>query len=494
MDLLDNAPCGFVSFTDDGLIHRLNTTLLRMLGRDRAEVVGQHLQVLLAPGSRIFYQTHIFPLLKMQGEVEEIFVSIRSASGEEVPMLLNATRVEREGLWFNDCVLVRMRQRAMFEDELLKARSAAQKANQAKDDFLAALSHELRNPLNPVLMLSTVMEMDITLPEEVREQAGIIRRNAELEARLIDDLLDVTRIVHGKMKMVKAAVDLHSLLNQTEDIVRSDHQSKRVPVCFVKEARSHHIMADGARIQQVLWNLVKNAIKFTPAGKEVRVTTRNEGNDAVVIEVRDSGIGIDPDVLPRIFDTFEQGKISTQQFGGLGLGLAISKSIVEMHGGTISATSDGTNRGSTFTVKLGTCPAPTDDSSSRSPRASGVGNLRLLLVEDHDSTRQVLARILRRSGHKVDAAATAGEALYLAETAGPFDTVISDLGLPDASGFDLMRELKQRYHLPGIALSGYGMDEDVRLAKEAGFFAHLVKPVSLEQLRGHLEHVAVLKQ
>ncbi|HYF34815.1 MAG TPA: HAMP domain-containing sensor histidine kinase, partial [Prosthecobacter sp.] len=341
MDLLDSAPCGFVSFTDDGVMLRVNSTLLRMLGRERAEVEGQHVQVLLTRGAKIFYQTHLFPLLKMKGEVEEIFVSIATAGGDEVPVLLNGRRVERDGVMVNECIVVRMRQRAVFEEELLKAKKAAQTASKAKDDFLAALSHELRNPLNPVLMLSTAMEMDLALPAEVRDQAGIIRRNAELEARLIDDLLDLTRIAHGKMKLIKTPVDVHSLLSQTQEIVRSDGQSKRVPVRFAKEARNHFVMADGARMQQVFWNLLKNAIKFTPSGKEVLVSTFNEGDDTLMIEVRDSGIGIEADVIPRIFDAFEQGKVSTQHFGGLGLGLAISRSIVQMHGGTIRAASEG---------------------------------------------------------------------------------------------------------------------------------------------------------
>lgn len=486
----DNAPCGFLSLNNEGIIRRANSTLLRMLGHDRDQVEGQHVAILLSAGSRIYYQTHLFPLLKMTGEVEEIFLTLRTRNGEEVPMLLNAKRVDRQGVMEHDCVLVRMRERANFEEELLKAKRAAQKANKAKDDFLAALSHELRNPLNPVLMLSTAMEMDLSLPAEAREQLGIIRRNAELEARLIDDLLDLTRITHGKMKLVRSPVDVHSLLNQTQEIVRSDGQSKRVPVRFFKEAKHHFVDADAARLQQVFWNLLKNAIKFTPAGKEVSVSTRNEGPDKLVIEVRDSGIGIDADVLPRIFDAFEQGRVSTQHFGGLGLGLAISKSIVDMHGGTITAASPGKDKGATFAVELHACAVPADGALVRPAEARKVTKLRLLLVEDHDSTRQVLARILERSGHTVHAAATAGEALHLAETAGPMDVLISDLGLPDMSGFELMRRIRAAHDIPGIALSGYGMDEDLLMAREAGFTAHLVKPVSLEQLRVHLDEIS----
>lgn len=484
-DLIEHAPCGFLSFSDDGIVREVNTAMLRLLGVERQELLGQNIQGIFAPGSRIFYQTHFFPLLKMRGEVEEIYLSLRSRDGRELPVLVNARRNEREGLVLNDCILVRIHERARFEEELLKARNAAQKANKVKDDFFAALSHELRNPLNPVLMLSTAMEMDPELSEEVREQAGIIRRNAELEARLIDDLLDVTRIAHGKMKLVEEAVDLHVLLSQTEEIVKSEGSGKRVPIRFFKEAAEHYVVADAARIQQVFWNLVKNAIKFTPAGGEVRVVTSNDTPGRITVRVIDSGIGIEPEQLSRIFDAFDQGTVSTKQFGGLGLGLAITKAIVKMHKGVIRAESAGRGHGATFLMELATCAPPRPSVPLAAPgRAS---KLRLLLVEDHDTTREVLAQILRRAGHEVHAASCGSEALELAGSVGPLDVMISDLGLPDQSGFDLMRAIKARHGLPGIALSGYGMDEDVRKSKDAGFKAHLVKPVSLEQLRVNLQ-------
>ncbi|RYD82832.1 MAG: PAS domain-containing hybrid sensor histidine kinase/response regulator [Verrucomicrobiaceae bacterium] len=490
-ELLNNAPCGFLTFSDDGEIRSVNETLLAILGFERAEVEGQHIQSLLTAGGRVFYQTHVFPLRKMHRPVEEIYIKLRSKGGEEIPVLINARRSERAGVIVNDCVFMRMRQRGNFEEELLKAKKAAQKANKAKDEFLAALSHELRTPLSPVLMLSTVMELDAALPPEVREQAGIIRRNTELEARLIDDLLDLTRIAHGKLKLVPAPVDIHTLLCQSEEIVLSESRGKRVSVYFQKEAKEHHVQGDQARLQQVLWNVIKNAIKFTPSGKDVRVITENPCEGRIRVRVVDSGIGIDPEALPRIFNAFEQGGISTQRFGGLGLGLAITRAIVEMHGGSIRAESQGKGCGATFSVELNTIPAPKPAAEIASPvTAAPFRRLHLLLVEDHESTREVLTRILRRSGYKVDAAGSGGEALTLAASAAPFDAVVSDLGLPDQSGFDLMRTLKAKYNLPGIALSGYGMEEDLRKAKAAGFCAHLVKPVPYDQLCVLLEQIA----
>lgn len=490
-ELLNTAPCGFLTFADDGIIRAVNATLLGMLGYEPGELDGNHVQVILSGGGRVFYQTHLFPLLKLHGQVEEIYISLRAKSGEDVPMLINARRRESQGELLNDCVFVRMHQRRNFEDELLKAKKAAQQANKAKDEFLAALSHELRTPLSPVLMLSTVMEGDPALSEDVREQASIIRRNAELEARLIDDLLDLTRIARGKLKLVSAAVDLHRLLSETEEIVKSESLGKRVAVHFTKEASEYCVHGDSARLQQVFWNVIKNAIKFTPPGGQVHVHTSNPSPGRIAVRMTDTGIGIAPEALPVIFNAFEQGGISTQRFGGLGLGLAITKAIVGMHGGTIRAESEGKGHGATFTVELKATETKQAAVDIPKPvQLDHAGKLRLLLVEDHESTRDVLARLLRRSGHEVSAAGTGEEALRIAETGGPFDVVISDIGLPDQSGFELMRHLKSRHQLLGIALSGYGMEEDVRKAKAAGFSAHLVKPVPLDQLSALLEKVA----
>lgn len=488
---LDDAPAGVLTFTDNGHIITVNATLCRLLGYEREDLSGGHLQKILSPGGRVFYQTHFFPLLKLQGEVEEVYMSLRGKGGEEIPFLVNARRAERNGRWENDCILVRMRQRNHFENELLSAKKAAENANKAKDQFLAALSHELRTPLSPVLMMSTAMELDPALPGEVREQAGIIRRNAELEARLIDDLLDHSRIRHGKLTLVRAPIDVHDLLTETAEIVRSEGTSKRVAISFEKNARDHFVFGDAARLQQVFWNIIKNGVKFTPSGGEVRVVTSNVDGD-LVVRVTDTGVGIGSEALPKIFRAFEQGSLPTGSFGGLGLGLAISHAIVQMHDGRIEAASEGPGRGATFSVALKTIapPAPTPP-PSEPVLAAGSHKLRLLLVEDHDSTREVLARILHRAGHQVHGAATDVEALELLQTSGPFDALISDLGLPDRNGFDLLREIRFTHPaLPAIALSGYGMDDDVKRAKEAGFTAHLVKPVPFDQLRALLDQIA----
>lgn len=250
---------------------------------------------------------------------------------------------------------------------------------------------------------------------------------------------------------------------------------------------------DPARPQQVLWNLIRNAAKFTPQGARLTVTTARS-SDTERATVADTGIGIPRDDLARVFDAFEQGDTAvTREFGGMGLGLAISKSIVELHGGTIRADSAGPGLGATFTVEL---PAPPLPAALTAPGGNGNkpgngdgGGLRLLLVEDHVDTARLLAPLLGHSGYNVRFVHTAADALSLAGRE-PFDLVVSDIGLPDGTGYDLMKQLRARHGLTGIAMSGYGMDDDLRRSRDAGFADHLVKPVSVDHLERVLRRVA----
>lgn len=365
----------------------------------------------------------------------------------------------------------------------------AQAASRAKDDFLAALSHELRTPLTPVLMSAASLQEDERLPPDAREQLAMIRRNIELEARLIDDLLDVTRISRSKLALSPIMSDLHDLLRHSDDIIRSDGSASQVEVTLELRARHHHAMADPTRLHQVFWNLLKNALKFTPPGGKVRVRTDNDAEGRLVLTVQDSGIGISHEALPHIFHAFEQGDVAGHhRFGGLGLGLAITKAIVDAHQGEIHAHSDGPGQGATFTVKLKTMHPPSSTPDPQIEPAVPARPLRLLIVEDHDSTRAMLARLLSHGGHQVRMAASVQEGLQ-AFGEEEYDVVISDLGLPDGSGLDLMREVRRQRPVPGIALSGYGMEDDVKDTQEAGFFAHLVKPVSIDQLRRLLARI-----
>jgi two-component system CheB/CheR fusion protein len=311
----------------------------------------------------------------------------------------------------------------------------------------------------------------------------MIRRNVEMEARLIDDLLDVSRIARGKFELQKQRVELCTIIERAVEVCRPDIEARCLHFGVdIGPAAPYWIEADVARLQQVFWNLLKNAIKFTPNGGCVGIRCRPEGQH-VAVEVNDSGIGIETAAHSRIFDAFEQAERSiTRQFGGLGLGLAISKALVEMHGGTIEATSEGKGKGATFRVQLPlTAPALRPATVvPAAPAQAMVRPLRILLVEDHGVTAKMMKMVLMADGHTVQTAGDVATALELADQNG-FDLLMSDLGLPDGSGHDLIRQLRQLGHtFPGIALSGYGREDDIQRSLEAGFVTHLTKPASRE--------------
>jgi PAS domain S-box-containing protein len=381
----------------------------------------------------------------------------------------------------------RMRVRRELED----AKEAAEGASLAKDQFLAVLSHELRTPLTPVLAAVSAMIDDPTTPREYRDILPMIRRNVELEARLIDDLLDITRISQGKLRLATEVVDAHELLEQALEICMTDLRDKGLRLESRLAAAAHHVEADPARLQQAFWNLIKNAVKFTHEGGLLSIRTSDQSG-RLVVEVADTGIGIEPEALPRIFNAFDQGEASiTRRFGGLGLGLAISRSVVEMLGGRITALSEGRDYGSTFRIELDAVappPVAPPAHSNHEPAARPDSPLRILLVEDNEDSLRVLARLLRLRGHEVATADTVAAAVGVAES-GDFDLLVSDLGLPDGSGIDVMRHLRQRSEIPGIVLSGYGMESDQGRTREAGFSAHLIKPIDFAHLESTIRSV-----
>jgi PAS domain S-box-containing protein len=375
---------------------------------------------------------------------------------------------------------------------LEKARQQAEAANHAKDHFLAVLSHELRTPLAPVVMAIAAMDMNPDLPPAVRNDIAMIKRNVELEARLIDDLLDLSRVTAGKLRLNLEAVDVNSAVRHVCETCRPYILEKAIHLRCELPDRAYYVKADAARLQQVLWNLLRNAAKFTPEGGDIFVGVRTTEGNRLQIEIRDTGIGMASNVLPRIFDAFQQGDTHiTRQFGGMGLGLAISKALVEIHGGSIRALSDGLHKGSTFVVEM---PILSDENVSlpHSPALDRkhIGTqIRVLLVEDHPDTIAVLSRMLCSCGYQVKTATTAAAALDLAAKES-FDVVVSDIGLPDATGYQLMKEIKSRYAMKGIAMSGYGMEEDLLRSRDAGFSDHIVKPANVAQLERSIRRVA----
>src|SRR5258706_228198 len=373
---------------------------------------------------------------------------------------------------------------------------ALEAASKAKDLFMAVLSHELRTPLTPALLTAVAMEEDESLAASVREDARTIRRNIEIETRLIDDLLDVTRTASGKVEVRTELGALHELLRECAKMCHPAPGRRRgVQIELQLGAGRHGVSGDPSRLRQVFSNLLSNAVKFTPDGGRVTITTSDVG-DRIRVEVRDTGVGVDGAVLPYVFDPFEQGgRKMTRQYGGLGLGLAIAKGLVDAHGGRIAAESDGTGHGTTMSVTLPTVMAPLSAIPAPVLPVEHVPPdvaLKILLVEDHEDSRSAMTRLLRTLRHRIASASRMSDALTLAGRF-DFDLLISDIGLPDGSGLDLMRTLSARQRVRGIALTGYGSAADIAEALDAGFTMHLTKPVRVEELKDAVRRVGAMR-
>lgn len=427
---------------------------------------------------------------------------LRDKSGNEHPVEFVSNVYQEDDQLVIQCNIRDISERKRFADErethltnehLL--RMEAETSNRAKDKFLAVLSHELRTPLAPVVMTIHAIELDPELPIKFREDLSMVRRNINLEVMLINDLLDLSRVANGKLRLQMEVVSVHDVLAYAIRNSISETSGKRLHVRQEFHASNDSVTGDSARLQQVFWNLLRNAAKFTPERGNITIRTRNPDNDErLLVEIQDSGVGIAAEDLPRIFNAFEQGSSrTTLLFGGLGLGLAIAKAVVEMHGGTINAASEGRDQGSTFSVQLPTVRDRIAKKAPAGPTSEPVAlqaspASRILLVEDHPDTARTLSRLLTASGYDVKMAHSVSTALQLAAVE-TFDVLVSDIGLPDATGYELMEQIRDLYGMSGIAVSGYGMDDDMRKSHVAGFVDHLVKPVDIAQLEAVIRRV-----
>ena len=374
-----------------------------------------------------------------------------------------------------------MAERRRAEAAIEQQKAAVETANRTKDKFLAMLSHELRTPLTPVIAALDTLETDAAQSEESKASLAMIRRNVELESQLIADLLDLTRIAKGKLELKFDSIDAHEAVLNVIEICRAEANAKNLHVYPDLRAGAHHVSADTAKFQQIIWNLLKNAIKFTSEDGEITISSSNPAPQTIVITVRDTGIGVEPDIMERIFDPFEQGEVSFQRrFGGLGLGLAISKSLAQAHGATLLARSEGRDRGAAFLLTMKTVPAQ-QQPAKRATVPIETRTLLILLFDDHRDTCTALERLLVRRGHLVAAAHNVRSAMEAA-VRNQFDLLISDIALPDGTGMDLMMQLHAMCGIPGIAISGFGNNGDIERSLQAGFSDHLVKPIKLEKL------------
>ncbi|HEU0253217.1 MAG TPA: ATP-binding protein [Pyrinomonadaceae bacterium] len=382
-----------------------------------------------------------------------------------------------------------------------EARNAAEKANQLKDEFLATLSHELRNPLNVILGYS---ELLLRMPEvsqspRLQQMAQALKRNAQSQSQLINDLLDLSRLQRGKISLNQETVSLAAIIDSAVDTVRTDAAAKGIAINLNVSDQLLFVDGDRLRLQQIAWNLLNNAVKFTPGGGRIDISLRSQNDQAEVV-VADTGQGIDPVFLPHVFEMFRQADGSnSRRHGGLGIGLALVRQLVQLHGGTISAESEGSDTGSRFTVRLPLRETANIGGpslvSSDGVKLNLLSGRSFLIVDDSEDTIAMLEELLRVSGAKVTSATNGADALRIAAE-NDFEVVLSDISMPEMDGFEFLQRLRQiegRQDIPVIAITGFGRTADIDRARAAGFYFHLTKPLDLQALVEVLQQVLEFK-
>jgi PAS domain S-box-containing protein len=499
-DAYEQAPCGLVTTTIDGTIIRVNATFCTWCGFQAADLINRRrIQDLLTVGGKVFHQTHWAPLLLMQRSVAEVKLEIRHSAGHKVPMLINAVRWGAGEAQFDDFAFVIVTDRDKYEQELLSTRVKAEKALEAKhqaelalqaidrrkDEFLATLAHELRNPLAPIQAVVELLKNKTLEDPQVRWSRGVLERQVGQLARLVDDLLEVSRVAEGKLELRREKMDLNAVVQQSIEASRVLIDGSTHVLTVTLPANPIWLNADPARLTQVIQNLVNNAAKYTPAGGAIEVTTERSEDEAIVT-VRDNGIGIATEHLPTIFGIFAQlaPGLSRSQ-GGLGIGLSLVRSLVERHGGTVTAASNGVGKGSEFVVHLPILLDQTHSLVSLPDEQAATGkNRRVLIVDDSEDAALSLAMLLNNDGHEVEIAHDGASGMELMRVLSPH-IILLDIGLPDVNGYELAKQMRQCPEGRGallIALTGWGQEQDKVNAMAAGFDLHLTKPVDYPRL------------
>ena len=463
---------GVVVTCREGVIGYVNPAAAALLGRPAGVLIGHAFGIPIVPGA-----TTEVDIPRADGPPRVAELRVVETEWDGAPALLASLRDVTE--------------RKQLEEELRRQAGQLAEADRRKDEFLAMLAHELRNPLAPIRNAAYMLRHRGADPAVLVPMREVIEEQVKHLARLVDDLLDVSRITRGKIRLAREPIDLVAVATQAAESARPQVEARRHALAVELPPGPIPLEADPTRIKQVLLNLLDNAAKYTDPGGAVRLSVAREGPEAVV-RVRDSGIGIAPDVLPRIFDLFAQADCSLDRSrGGLGIGLTLVKSLVELHGGSVSAHSAGVGRGCEVVVRL---PAPAPPARPTglpavSPGPAAGASRRILVVDDNVQAAESLAVVLRLWGHEVLVHHDGPAAIAAAPAFGP-DVVLLDIGLPDLDGYEVARRLRARPDLPGLrllAMTGYGRDEDRRRAAAAGFDHHLTKPVDLDALKEQLD-------
>ncbi|HLX65147.1 MAG TPA: ATP-binding protein [Planctomycetota bacterium] len=507
LDLYDFAPVSYISVDAGGIIREINLAGAQLLGQYRNQLIEKSLSAFIFIDDRdkfrAFYRSAFQSQIRETCELRLNLIPNRTINVELVGRVVVTPGVTEKLLRiavFDITERAKLEQeREQFACAARASQQQAEAANRAKDEFLAILSHELRTPLTPMMGWTRLLRGKNVDAAFTAKGLEVIDRNILAQARLVDDLLDVSRIVAGKLSLYPADVELGSLLDQVIESERANAAAKQIEIQYKAAPGDYPVRCDLDRLRQVLINLIGNAIKFTPLEGVINVTLSQSGGQAV-LTVSDTGIGIASDELPHIFERFRQADHSiTRRFKGLGLGLSIVRHLVTAHGGSVEAESAGTNRGAKFTVKfplLKTAKkfaAPEFPKARKNKGALDLSGINILLVEDEQDTATVLALGLQGYGAKVQKAANVWEALALFDQAPP-DVLLSDIGLPERDGLQLIHDVRARpagRGVPAIALTAYADPKDQFKALECGFHIHLVKPVELNILADVIRNMVV---
>ena len=507
--VVESSDDAIITKTLDGKITSWNASAARLLGHTAAEIIGQPITVLIPP-DRQEEERHIIASLRAGKRIEH-YETVRVAKDGrliEVALTISPLRDQTGEIVGASKILRDVTERKRIERELQgllaernqilaserAARSEAERLSASKDEFLALLSHELRTPLNAILGWTQILRNGSVASANFDKGLGVIERNVRAQTQLVDDLLDMSRIISGQMRLDVQPVMPFAFVQGAIESARPAADARGVLLEAILDPVAGPVSGDANRLQQVAWNLISNAVKFTPRGGHVQVTF-GRVNSNIEICVADSGIGIRPDFLPHIFERFRQADAtSTREHGGLGLGLSIVKHIVELHGGTVEASSDGEGQGATFRVRLPLAVSRSNpDRPHEHPRSSqrpavpfvnaDLSNLVVLVVDDDPDSRDLVHRLLSDCGATVTTAASASEALAATGKQRP-DLLISDIGMPEVDGYQLLRSLRASsdVRFPAIALTAFARSEDRTRALLAGFVAHVSKPVEPAEL------------
>ena len=499
--LYDFAPVNWLVLDGAAIILDVNLNCGQTLGASPRLLIGTPLRMFTAEDSRQALIDHMRRCRDQDAPVETE-LTLRTRQGLPVSVRLYSRRIVFDGAHLYptaaiDITLQRAMERAQQRAEAARdradaARQTAQAAEAAKDRLIARVSHELRNPLSPALLAAAALQQMAELPARAKSMAAMISRNIELEARLIDDLLDMARASRGQLDLRMNCVDLHDIVRNAVHVCSPTAAAKSVTITSDLDAEQHFVYGDSARLQQVVWNLLNNAIKFSARGGELLVRTDSDEEGLIRVSVRDFGIGMTQDIIDNLFSPFEQPRATGESRAGLGLGLTIAKSIIDAHGGRIWAYSDGLDRGSLFEVELTTAPAPVatpNADATNTKKAAQRPHGRLLVVEDDADTGSTLASCLEERGYSVRLVSTLADGLRALDE--PWQAILSDINLPDGSGLDIARAARRSIgpRTVLVALSGFGMTGDLKRSRDAGFDAHLVKPVGADEVVRVLEQV-----